>query len=423
MNNYVLWISIGIILYAGFYIAWVLYQNRLMRKLAETGILLEVVLEKDSEVNPFDIEQLWTNFHGFYLPWYRRLFKAQPYLSFEIKSEHSLKRGKRIKEITFNFWIPEEYRSMVEDRIRASYPTAQISLLGKDKDYMPNQFDTDRVIETAELGLREHSAFSIKTFEDYESDPLTSITSSLSSIEEQEIAIIQVVTRPISRSWNERAHRVLARYERSSRKPNKLPEWTNVFTGAFAIVFSIIDWILSAMFMVKPDVRVSEPKKVSADSQNQKMMLEKVSRLPYAFQVRVLVGSPYGPDAAKERLRNIIASFKELEGPHNGMKREFLFRKERTYHRMVNRHFSVINNDDVLSTVELAGFCHLPNKKTATPGLKKIQSKRSEVPQDVASENAFAVGVDNQGNTKLIGLDENARMRHVYVSGMYMPSL
>lgn len=382
--------------------------------MGETGVLLEVLLEKDTETNPFSIEQFWSSFHGLYLPWYKRLFKAQPYLSFEIKSETDMSKKK--KEITFNFWVPEEYKSMVKNRLLGLYPNAQINEL--KTDYMPDQDDTMRVLDTVELGLKEDSAFSIKTFDDFkDTDPLASITSALTELENREIAIVQIVARPHNDAWKRRAQRTLERYERSGRKPNKLPEWTNSFTAFLGIFFIVIDEIIHGFSGGRP-VEVKPGKMGSSvDSKNQKDMLEKVTRSPFAVQIRVLVGTPMGQLEAKERVRNIVASFHELEGPNNGIKKEYIVNKNRTLRRIKNRYLSFTNTDDILSTFELAAICHLPNKDVRTPGLKKIQSKQQENPVNVASDNAFAVAKFRDGQ-QAIGLDEKARMRHIYVSGM-----
>lgn len=396
------------------YCIWLLWQNILIRNMTQTGTLLEVVLEKDTETTPLQVEQMWSSFYnGLYLPWFKRIGKAQPYMTFEIKSEHD--NSKHKKEITFNIWVPSQYSSLIRQRITSLYKNAQVQVLRQD--YIPDIDNGVHVIETAELGLADDSAFSIKTLKDFEEDPLNAITSAMSDMDNREIAIVQVVARPIAKKWRRKAERVLNRYEKTGKKPTKLPEWVNYFTGFFSFIFKIFDGLISAITYSKvdPDIDTSSS---SLDRDNQKQMLEKVTRNAFSIQVRILVGTPYGQEEAQDRIRNIIAAFKELDGAHNGFKKEFLFRKERTYYRMKERFYNVINNDDVASTFELAGFCHLPNKNNFTQNLKKVQSKRVEFSADIASESPFAFAVDKYGNEQPVGLDQDGRMRHVYVSGM-----
>ena len=383
--------------------------------MTKTGVILEVILEKDTEKEPFSVEQLWASFHGLYIPWYRRLGRAQPYISFEIKSENNMSQKK--KEITFNFWVPDAYKKFLKQRILGLYPNAQVNELDpKSKDYIPDENDQFRVVETAEIGLFEHSAFSIKTFSDYDSDPLTAITSAMTELDNREIAVVQVVTRPMDIKWRRKASRVLTRFERTGRKPSKLPEWTLFFQSFLGVIFMVIDSLLQGLSGGKV-VEVKTIGKTGEDSQKQKEMLEKVNRYPFAFQIRVLVGTPYGREAARERLHSIISSFNELSGPNNQLKREIIIRKDKTYGRMKNRYLSVINNDDVLSTLELASFAHLPNKNNFTPYIRKIQSKQAENPVDLVQDNAFGVA-NFRGQRRMVGLDEQARMRHIYITGM-----
>jgi hypothetical protein len=396
------------------YCIWLLWQNVLVRNMTQTGTLLEVVLEKDTETTPIMVEQMWSSFYnGLYLPWYKRLGKAQPYITFEIKSEHD--NSKQKKEITFNIWVPSKYSSLIRQRITSLYKNAQVNVL--KQDYMPELDNGVHVIETAELGLSDDSAFSIKTFKDFDEDPLNAITSAMSDMDNREIAVVQIVTRPIPKKWRRRASRILHRYEKTGKKPTKLPEWVNFFTGFFSFIFKIFDGLISAITYsaVDPDIDSSSS---SLDKDNQKQMLEKVTRNAFSIQVRILVGTPYGQEEAQDRLRNIIAAFKELDGPHNGFKKEFIIRKEKIYYRMKDRFYNAINNDDIVSTFELAGFLHLPNKNNFTQNLKKVQSKRTEFSADIASENPFAYAIDKYGNQQPVGLEADGRMRHVYVSGM-----
>ena len=375
---------------------------------------MEILLEKDTDTTPAMVEQMWSSFYnGLYLPWYKRLFHAQPYLTFEIKSEND--NSKRKKEISFNIWVPTKYASLVKQRIISLYKNAQIRTL--TEDYIPAPDNGVHIIETAELGLHDDNAFAIKLLKDYTEDPLNAITSSMSDLDNREIAVIQVVARPINKKWRGKATRILHRYEKTGRKPTKLPEWTNFLTGIIVGVFNIFDAMLQSIFQSKTDVMI-DTKASSLDRDNQKNMLEKVMRNAFSIQVRILVGTPYGKEEAEERMRNIIAAFKELDGPHNGFKKEFLIQKNRVYGRMKDRFYNAVNNDDILSTIELAGFLHLPNKNNFTQNLKKVQSKRVEFSSDISSEGAFAYAKDKYGNEQPIGLEQDGRMRHIYVSGM-----
>ncbi len=397
------------------HILWIIYQNNLMKQNSQKGVLLQVLLEKDSDVTPFEISQMWTSFHS-YLPWYKRLKKAQDHFSFEICSTNQLKNGDKKKLITFNFWVPEDMVDLVEERLKATYRYCEVVRL--KEDYIPVPEDPDLSFEAAELTLREDNAFSIKQFHDIEVDPLSSILSSLSTVNENEIGVVQVMLRPASHKWNGKAAKTLARYEKTKKKPKKMQEWTNYVGRILQSFFAVVDHIISAFGGRPDDIKVASPQQSSLDTVNQKAMLEKVQHLGFETQIRVLVGSPLGSDSAKSRLRRILSNFQELNSVHNGFKKNKYATSESVHFRMKNRHFNVIKNSDILSTIEIAGFAHLVNKTTSTPGIVYIQNKKQPFPNGISKEDPFAMAPDETGQMQPVGLDLLARLRHVYISGM-----
>ena len=218
-GNIFLYIIIFAVIYSFIYAYWVITQNIKIRNMKKNGVLLEIVLEKDTETNHLSVEQMWAAFYnGLYIPWYRRLFKPQPHMTFEIKSENTEAKSK--KEITFNFWVLEEYKGMMKQRLLSLYPKAQISEV--TKDYMPNLDDPMRIVEIQQYGLKEDNAFSLKIFKDFEADPLTSITSAMSELDNTEVAVVQMIIRPTDPRWRSKAEAVLHRYERTGKKPKKI---------------------------------------------------------------------------------------------------------------------------------------------------------------------------------------------------------
>lgn len=397
------------------HLIWIFYQNSLMKRSSQKGVLLQVLLEKDSEVTPFELSQLWTSLH-LYLPWYKRLTQPQDHMSFEIMSINKLSGGDTKKQITFNFWVPEHLVDLIEERLKATYRYCEVKRL--QEDYIPHPDDPDLSFTATELTLREDAAFSIKQFSDIDVDPLSSILSSLSTVNENEVAVIQVMLRPAPYKWNSKAAKVLEKYEKTKRKPGKDSIWSNYVGGILGIIFTICEEIIHAFSGGRPDIKVQGPQQTSLDSVLQKQMLEKVQYLGYETQVRLLVGSPLGSDAAKSRLRRILSNFQELNTVHNGFKKFRYTTPESVHNRMKARHFNVIKNRDILSTIELAGFCHLVNKKTTTSGIAYIQNKKQPFPNGICKEDPFAMAPDESGNMQPVGLDLLARLRHVYISGM-----
>lgn len=387
-----------------------------MQKAAKDGVILEVSVDKHAEQDPFAIEQLWNEFHGMRLNWFQALTKSQPFFAFEIKSENS--KTKKRKEITFNIWVQREHVRFFKQRLAAYYRNAVIREL--EEDYIP--FDEELVenggwlyVETAELSLREDSAFNIDTFDNFETDPLLSLTHAMSEVNNREKMIVQIVAQPESHRWRKRAIRILNRYERTNKKPKKRPDWVNFFGGYLSFFVKVIDSLITALLDRNPVFDTSPAGKTTHISSQQKDIYEKTKRPPYKIQIRILVAANTDKEDARLRLQNVIASFSDFEGEHNGFKREFLLNKKATLARMRSRHLHVLDDDDVVSTKELAGLCHLPNKDFRNEDVKKNRTAHRPVPQGISDEFPFATSKDGK---QLVGLNQNGRFRHIYISGM-----
>jgi hypothetical protein len=395
---------------------WISRQNKLMRKVKDDSVLLKVFLEKDSEVDIKAIQQMWNTFHS-HIPWKKRFFLPQNHFSFEIVSTNILENSESRKEISFNFWVPSHMEDLFRERIKTSYGFSEIVKLSSD--YMPDPDNMDLNFDSTELTLTEDSAFSIRQFEDLEVDALSSILTTMSTVDLNEVVVMQVMMRPASKDWNKKATGLLAKFESSNKKPKKMAEWTNYFAKFITIFFAVVDHITHAFTQSMPvEVKVSAPSKTSFDAANQKQMLSKVQFPGYETEIRILVGTPQDKSFATSRLNRLYSVFNELQGPFNGFKKRKYVDPVKTHHKMVNREFNVIRNRDVLTSIELAGFLHLVNKNINTAGLSYIQNKKQNFPNGISKELPFAYAYDASGERQPVGLDLNARMRHVYISGM-----
>ncbi|GAB6426296.1 hypothetical protein bcgnr5378_29990 [Bacillus cereus] len=410
------WLGIiAVIFYYVIFAAWYFIVKKETLKMVQDGVLMEIRFERDSEVDVFAVEQMWQNFYAaMYIPWKKRLFKPQPHFTFEIKSEFNKER--KVKELTFNVWVPEAYVSLIKTRILTTYPKAQFQIL--EQDYIPDKDDKFRIIHAEELGLANDSSFSIKQLKNFDVDPLTSITNSISSLENMEIAIVQLIARPEAPKWRKHAEKVLSSYQRTGKMPSKTPEWLNFVGVFFKIFFKIMDGLLSMAFRSAPPEVKIDSSSSAVDRVKQGDMLEKITRHPFAFQIRVLVGSSLGGEAAKTRTHGILTAFRELDGTHNFLKKERIYNYDKLYERIKLRYMGPTNNDDILTSIELASFAHLPNKTNQTPGMKRAGTRYSDIPLEISNEFCFANGIDMQGNFRKIGLDEKGRMRHMYITGM-----
>ena len=155
--------------------------------------MLEIPRENDKK--ELAAEQLFASLHGILRD--KNELKnsggVQEHLSFEIVSASG--------QIRFYVWVPKVLQAFVEGQIYSQYPTVQIYKM--NEDYVDNRTNYP-VQYSAELGLIDNEALPIKTFENFEVDPLAGITGTLAKLNpnNSEELWIQILARPIPDDWH-----------------------------------------------------------------------------------------------------------------------------------------------------------------------------------------------------------------------------
>ncbi len=146
--------------------------NRL-KVLNVDSVLLMLEIPRANDKKELAAEQLFASLHGILRDKVelKGTNGIQEHLSFEIVSTGG--------QIRFYVWVPKSLQNFVEGQIYAQYPTVQIYRM--DDDYVDNR-EKYPVIYEAELDLTENEALPIKTFENFEVDPLARISGTLAKL-------------------------------------------------------------------------------------------------------------------------------------------------------------------------------------------------------------------------------------------------
>lgn len=161
----IVWIPIVLIL------GFLTYRNykklNKLKVLNVDSVLLMLEIPKANDKKELAAEQLFASLHGILRDKaeLKNSNGVQEHLSFEIVSTGG--------QIRFYVWVPKILQSFVEGQIYAQYPTVQIY---KMKDDYVDDRNKYPVSYSAELTLTENEALPIKTFENFEVDPLAGIT-------------------------------------------------------------------------------------------------------------------------------------------------------------------------------------------------------------------------------------------------------
>ncbi len=328
------------------------------------------------------------------------------YLSFEIVATG--------KKISFYINTPKKLQTLIERQLHAQYPKAQIDVVRPYKI-----FHKGSKISGAELVLQKDYAYPIRTYKNMETDPINALTNSLSKLEPNEGAGIQILISPAEDPWQLRP-RKLALEIQQGRNPNTVTGSNKFINGGFKLAGDLLHEVTSSK--KKP----TEHNKYDPSGMHKPIQLtpmqqevvkrfeEKASRPGFKFNIRV-VSSSANQLSADTNLKNILSSFMQFTmQPFNGFK----VRKRKANRIATDYVFRIFRNtSEILNTEELASLWHLPTKFTETPNIKWLQAKKAPPPPNVPESGVLLGKNVYRGTETPIHMKRDDRRRHSYVIG------
>lgn len=373
-------------------------------------VVLRILVPKNNEKTPLAAEQMFSAIHGIYnanLPY-------QEYISFEIAA--------RDKYIYFYVCTPTHLKDFVQGQIYAQYPTAEINEVN---DYTQDEVEhiKDGTIKVAatDLTLVNNDVFPIKSFLNFEVDPLSSITSVLSKIDKDEQIWIQMMIKPVPDDWQKKGikHINLAK-SGSLNSPGFGAMIFGVFTRALGAIFTTV---ISGATPESPRGAKKEDVKLSGNEEvGLKSIEAKITKLGYGTKIRLLSLAP-NENTARAKISELVGAFKQFNLLHmNGFKSGSISESVGAWQDYAHRLF--IDEGYVLNTEEIASIYHLPSVSVVTPNLIWAGSKKGEPPANLPTEdNVESNDLTIFGQTDFrhmkqkFGIKIPDRRYHMYVIG------
>lgn len=373
------------------------------------SVLLILEIPKTNDKQELAAEQLFASLHGILRD--KKELKSnngiQEHLSFEIASVNG--------QIRFYAWVPKNLQSFVEGQIYAQYPTVQIH--AASEDYTEHERDHSTVY-SAELALTTSEFLPIRTFQNFEVDPLAGITGTLAKLESTgEELWIQVLMRPIPDSWQSASDKWVS----------------SVRSGRGGILSPVLgggaQWLMGLLEALwkPPEQGDASSSKVDLSERDKTRVAEaekKSTKLGYEVKIR-LAYLGESQSNARLHMQALVGTFKQFNSTNlNGFKAtKALFGKE-FLDKYRKRAF--IGDGFVLNIEELASVFHLPHTNVETPNIVWASSKTAEPPSrlpimignDAAADQISAFGVTSfRGINNQFGMLRYDRSRHVYIIG------
>lgn len=327
--------------------------------------LLEIRVPQNNEVAINAMDQLFSSLHGISSKKsFGGLLKSSDFISFEIVAFP--------ETIRFYVSASNNLRAMVEKQIHASYPTAEIR---DSEEY--NIFEENARVAYASLVQKSEKYKPLRTYEDLSVDLLSSITNSMSKLEEGEGVAFQVVISSSGNKWQKLGKSFVTNLKKkASDSENKTP--------------------------IPEDIIAPVEKKCA--------------KVGFATDIRIVtVGR--AQEAANRHLMNILAAFEPLknqQGNDLGKKKMNGKNKKKFVKEFIYR---IPRGENILNTEELATIFHFPNKNIQTPHIHWLLSKRAPASQEIPTQGLWLGKSIYRGVARDVCIKEDDRRRHMYVVG------
>ncbi len=369
------------------------------------GVLLSIALPRENEKLPVAAEQMFASLHGI--------------LAFTpgVQEHVSLEMASSTEGIRFYVFTPVSFKNFVQSQIYAQYPDAEIrEAIDYTKSVPAGSF-----VSATELSLAKEFIFPIKTFRDFEVDPLAAITSALGGLAEGEQLWVQLLVRPVGDFWQDRGHEYVQMVRDGISPVTLNPQDVIIDVGKSILS---IGGNMATNIMRGPQP-YEEPRPVpvrlsAGQELTLKMLENKLAKIGFETKIR-LVAVSSSRETATDRLSGLVSSFKQFstadlnsfepdpESPHSDViVKEY---QERVFPEKQAGNF-------ILTTEELASVFHLPNISVETPTISWTRAKKGEPPLNLPTESANVMGETVFRDVKVrFGIKKTDRRKHVYIIG------
>lgn len=326
-------------------------------------------------------------------------FYGQRHFSFEVVGANGF--------VYFYALVPVGLVELVKQAVISAYPAARLEEAPEHNIF--NQAGGLSGVSGGELNLKESFAYPLATYQDLKRDALQSLLSSLSTLEKEDGAAIQILMRPAHPSWRKTASE-LAGKKRKGEEHAKGSKKALSAAQQFATAF------------VKPPESKGEEKTPNQLSNLDQAIVDSIdekTRHPgYEVMIRIVVSSNFS-QRSQAILNSIVAAFALFDAPgKNGLK----FTASRDISNLVTsyllRLFPHTQTKNILNSVELATLFHFPDQKNIpTSQLERQGSKQVDGPRNMPDKGLLMGYNIFRGAKKPIRLSLMDRQRHMYAVG------
>ncbi len=310
------------------------------------------------------------------------------------------------KEVVFYISVPDSKKSLFEKQIQSIFPES--NLVEKKDDY--NVFFEGGDFTGSVLELSNHDIFPIKTYDQFDYDPLNVLLNSFSKIAEHtEGASVQIIVKPAQSEIIGFYKRILKEMEKGEKFKHALGKADPSFGGIFK-------QIGKELFSAKK----KDEKKENPQNQTQVENIKNKLAFPLVRANIRIITSAKTKEEAFSIMTDVESSFNQFENT-NGNKFKFKRAEGKDLLRFAqNFSFRIWKDDeDVdLNLHELTSIIHLPEVNfSKTAGLKLTKANTAPAPLDLPNAGILLGHNKFRNISTPIHMSPEDRLRHMYVIG------
>lgn len=314
-------------------------------------------------------------------------------------------------KISFYISSPKKLVGLIKDQITAQFPDAVVQ---ESADY--NIFAPDSIIGARTLEFKKDFFFPIKTYKKIETDPMKAIINSLSQVDEQDGAAIQIVFRSAKKEWHKPGAKVAAKMQQGFTFEGAMKEINKSPLSALSKEFK--NFFKSSGSGQGGQPEQKEHHQLSPMEQEiVKGLEEKTSKAGVDANIRIVVASKLQAkvDMYLDNIFNAFAQYNIYEYGNS-------FSPADKKNKVIIRQFIYRNIDEkikiVLNSEELASLFHFPlSGINSNPKIHWLEARQAPPPLELPQEGAIMGESHYRGMKRIVRITDEDRRRHIYSIG------
>jgi predicted ribonuclease YlaK len=318
------------------------------------------------------------------------------------------------EEFVFYVSVPTSRKELFEKQILAVFPSAHVHE-HKD-DY--NIFNEKGVAVASYAELGRHPLYPLKSYEEFDVDPLNAILNAFSKIDKEgEGAAIQIVIGSKQDHYSKECAKAIEKIRKGVKVEHALKE---IDGGIAGMVFNDMKSAFKSQKTIDKEKEEKEKRAQAHDQTAVEQFTRKLKSPFVSINIRV-VASAATDGEAEGILHDLESGFNQFENGHgNSIKWNKVSNNKLAdvLEKFSLRTFEV-KEEMIFNLEELTTVLHFPasNVGRAAPQLKQSKAGTAPAPIDLAKD-GIVLGVNRHRGAELtIYMSQEDRMRHFYVIG------